>query len=457
MSMELSQKQVQKQIMSQRMIQSVNILQMTSLELSDYVQDLSLENPAMDIADKPGESIDQYFTEYSFKEQDNYLYMRQNNDDDFDPRDTWNIKGDEGETLKDYLLSQLGQEYMGGESREIIDFILDSLDQNGYLTLPPGEIADIFHVDEPTVKGLIDHLKTLEPAGVCANGLEECLKLQLERRGLLSPVMESIIDDCLELVAGNRIPALARRFHLPAAEISACAQLIKSLNPRPGNAFFNREEMKYIIPDVSIVKFSDHYDIILNETAYPDVEVNTYYSDMLKTADNQEVREYLETKIRQVEWVQQCIKQRKQTMMNLTAFVLKEQIDFFEKGPDAIKPLGMSEAARALNVHESTISRAAGKKYLQCIWGVYPINFFFKRTAAIKNKQTVATGNDTGVTSGEIKRQIKEIISGEPKGKPYSDRVISELLLERGLAISRRTVAKYREEEGIPDTRGRRY
>ena len=394
--MDLKLQVKQSQVLSQRMIQSAEILQMTSQELNTYINDLALENPVIDIVepaagDSQKESIEQQQWLNSFNEENYYLYQRQNNDDDYDFKDTWNINTDEGETLADYLWSQLISEDFSEQETEIIHFCLDSLDNRGYLTETQEDIAAYFKTDTETIDRILEELKSLDPAGVCAFNLEECLKLQLERKKMLTPVMESLIDNHLDMVAKNQIPAIARALHLSSGEAAGYCQIIKSLNPKPGVSFSSRDQLRYIIPDVTIVKFKDHFDILLNESMYPGIEVNSYYRQMNQAPDSQELKEYLGNKIRQASW------------------------------------------------------------------GVYPMNFFFSRNVGTSTSSTEKSDDPSkAVTARKIKQLLHEIIAEENKKKPYSDRLLGEKLTEKGISISRRTVAKYREEEGIPDASGRK-
>ena len=458
--MDLKLQVKQTQTLSQRMIQSAEILQMTSQELNTYINELALENPVIDIVEPPTaqeqrESIEQQEWLNSFNEENYYLYQRQNNDDDYDFKSSWNINTDDGETLQDYLWSQLITENFTDQETEIIKFMLECLDNKGYLEESIETIASYFGTDTELVEDLLSDLQALDPSGVCARSLEECLKLQLERRNMLTPVLESIIDNCLEMVAKNQIPAIARKLRLSPAETAGYCQIIRSLNPKPGVSFSSRDQLRYIIPDVTIVKFKDHFDILLNESMYPTIELNSYYRQMNQNPESSELKEYLGNKIRQAEWVKQCVTQRGKTLMQVSRAILEHQEEFFTFGPAHLSPLRLADIAQELDIHESTVSRAVSKKYLQCSWGVYPMNFFFSRSVAVQE----SSGNENGaqsVTAADIKRVLREIIEEENKKKPYSDRLLGEKLAERGISISRRTVAKYREEEGIADASGRK-
>lgn len=458
--MDLKLQVKQTQTLSQRMIQSAEILQMTSQELNTYINELALENPVIDIVEPPTaeeqrESIEQQEWLNSFNEENYYLYQRQNNDDDYDFKSSWNINTDDGETLQDYLWSQLITENFTDQETEIIKFMLECLDNKGYLEESIETIASYFGTDTEIVEDLLSDLQALDPSGVCARSLEECLKLQLERRDMLTPVLESIIDNCLEMVAKNQIPAIARKLRLSPTETAGYCQIIKSLNPKPGVSFSSRDQLRYIIPDVTIVKFKDHFDILLNESMYPTIELNSYYRQMNQNPESSELKEYLGNKIRQAEWVKQCVTQRGKTLMQVSRAILEHQEEFFTFGPAHLNPLRLADIAQELDIHESTVSRAVSKKYLQCSWGVYPMNFFFSRSVAVQESSSNENGAQS-VTAADIKRVLREIIEEENKKKPYSDRLLGEKLAERGISISRRTVAKYREEEGIADASGRK-
>ena len=458
--MDLKLQVKQTQTLSQRMIQSAEILQMTSQELNTYINELALENPVIDIVEPPTaeeqrESIEQQEWLNSFNEENYYLYQRQNNDDDYDFKSSWNINTDDGETLQDYLWSQLITENFTDQETEIIKFMLECLDNKGYLEESTETIASYFGTDTEIVEDLLSDLQALDPSGVCARTLEECLKLQLERRDILTPVLESIIDNCLEMVAKNQIPAIARKLRLSPTETAGYCQIIKSLNPKPGVSFSSRDQLRYIIPDVTIVKFKDHFDILLNESMYPTIELNSYYRQMNQNPESSELKEYLGNKIRQAEWVKQCVTQRGKTLMQVSRAILEHQEEFFTFGPAHLNPLRLADIAQELDIHESTVSRAVSKKYLQCSWGVYPMNYFFSRSVAVQESSSSESGTQS-VTAADIKRVLREIIEEENKKKPYSDRLLGEKLAERGISISRRTVAKYREEEGIADASGRK-
>ena len=232
-------------------------------------------------------------------------------------------------------------------------------------------------------------------------------------------------------------------------DVLQAMEVIRELNPKPGNSFSSRENLKYITPDVTVVKLKDYYEILLNEYMYPKMSINGYYRNMLKAGNDKETKDYVTTKVKQAEWVMQCVSQRNVTLMNVSKCIVDVQECFFTYGPGYLRPLKLADVAEMVGIHESTVSRAVKDKYLQCSWGIFPMNYFF--IGAISK-----AGNENAATADTAKNLLKEIIADENHEKPYSDRILSEKLAERGVKISRRTVAKYREAMGIKDASGRK-
>lgn len=444
----------QKQALSQRMIQSAQILQMSAQELETYVRDTALENPVIDITEHAPASTEaeqrlQTYQWLNALDEQNRYYYQQDTTDQENSGDDWNIAADVEETLADYLWSQMIASDFSGLEREILEYLLESLDSRGYMPESTAETASRFEVSEDEVLRLLGLLQQLDPAGICARNLQECLTLQLERADIHIPELTAIITDHLDQVAKNQLPAIAKELKLPLDQVSHCCQIIRKLNPKPGNSFCSREQLCYIVPDVTIVKFEDYYEILLNEYLYPDIQVNGYYKQMSKDQNQPEVTEYLQGKIKQAEWVKECIAQRNFTLMNVTKQLLHCQEDFFAKGNPYLKPLKLKDVSGELGIHESTVSRAVRNKYLQCVWGIFPMNFFFS-----KGISSSEGGED--MASSQVKQALTAVIAEESKKKPLSDRAISEKLAAQGIKLSRRTVAKYRQELGIGDASSRK-
>lgn len=447
--------QSQKQILSQKMLQSVEILQMNAQELTEYIRELSLENPVMDIEeaaaeDKAKERVRKLEWLAGLDEQNRtyYQYDRRDNEDYLN-----NIGSKEGETLKDALMLQLiGNDYSEFEM-EVFGYIADSLNSSGYYTEGLEELVRRFSITEEEAAACLEVMKDLEPAGVCTGSLKECMTRQLDRLGEGYETERAIAENYLELLGKNQLPAIAKKMKISLDQVKRAAENIKKLNPRPAQGFDSGGMMRYIVPDVTIVKFQDRFEILQNSYAYPNIRVNQDYLKMLKTDCGKEVKDYLTGKIHQIEQVQEAIEKRGSTLLNLAKCLIEVQEEFFLYGQKSLRPFMMKEAAQRLSVHESTISRTVKGKYLQCSWGVYPFSYFFSRglkqpAGNLQEKEDMSTVR--------IRQRLKELMEGEDKRAPYSDQQLKELLEQEGIVISRRTVVKYREAMGISNSRGRK-
>lgn len=448
----------QKQVVSQKMIQSATILQMTSAQLNEYINELSLENPVLEIFEKqPEEFEDKKAEKYqwlcSHDEQNRYLYQKMDSAED-EPHD-WEINDDHPETLHEHLWSQLLTRHIPARNEEAYHFLLDSLDSNGYFTESLSDFASRFGLTDTCAENMLFTIQQLAPPGVGARSLSECLCIQLQQQGLLTPPLRDFIENYLPELAKNHLPAIAHSMKLPLDTIKEYCGLIKSLTPKPGSTFSDNRNISYITPDIIVVKFRGHFDILLNESLYPDIKVNAGYAQMYKEQDDKEVKSYLLNKIHQTEWVKQCIAQRNQTLFRVAQAVFTMQEPFFINGNSCLKPLRLIDVADSLEIHESTVSRAIRGKYLQCSWGIFPLSFFFQK-AAPGRSGGLSSEIAVSPTVTDVKDALREIIRSEDKKKPYSDQRLSELLTAGGFSISRRTVAKYRDEEKISSASGRR-
>ncbi len=452
--MELSLKAEQKQILSQKMIQSTEILQMAAARLEEYLNEQSLENPVMELTERAPEEFDngeleKYQWICAHDEQNRYLYQKMETADDDFPE--WNVDASGPETLQEYLWSQLISRAFDARREAVIQYMLDCLDTKGYFTDSIEHVAEQFGMEIAEAEELLYEIQELEPHGVGARNLEECLCIQLKLRGELTRELEELINHYLPEMAKNQIPVIARKMHLSVEDVKKFCSIVRELNPKPGARFSDTRQLSYINPDVIVVKFKDHLDILLNESLYPDIYLNKEYVSMCAQQTDVEVKKYLMEKIHQVEWIKQCVAQRNNTLLSVVQVILRRQESFFLGGPEQLKPLRMAEVADILEIHESTVSRAVRQKYLQCSWGIFPLDYFFAKAAANQESD-----RPMQATTTDVKRELATLIREEDKRKPYSDRVLSELLEKKGFVISRRTVAKYREELGIPGTTGRK-
>ncbi len=440
--------------LSQRMIQSAEILQMSSQELETYLKDMAVENPVIDIeeqrdASKTAEDLQRKLEWLAGSDEQNRVYYSEEySSDDDQKQDMWNVTDHRGEDLATYLESQLMAVQLSDAKRKLTRYLIELLDGRGYLEENTADIAEQLGIREKAILDQLALIQSFDPAGVGARSLSECLLLQMDRNKMDDPVMREIIEKYLPQLGKNQLPQIAKKLGVSIDQVCSVCDKIRTLNPKPGNSFSSRENLKYITPDVTVVRLRDYFEILLNDYMYPRLGINSYYRQMLNTGDKQ-TKEYIGSKIRQAEWVQQCVAQRGTTLMNVSRCIVDKQEDFFLQGPGYLHPLKLVDVAGVLGIHESTVSRAVKDKYLQCSWGIFPMNYFF--VTALDKK-----GQGESMSSDHAKSLLRELIENENHEKPYSDRILAEKMTEKGVKISRRTVAKYREAMGIRDASGRK-
>ena len=434
----------QRQLLSQKMIQSLEILQMNTQELEQFLKDKALENPMLDLEEvyKTKDENSKLLKKLEWLEktdEQNRVYYGQDHTD-YEPVNFQNQTEDFGS----YLLSQLIEEFKTQREQEIYEILVYSLDERGYLKEIPDILIQTYGLTKKEINCYINKLKECEPAGVGAKDLEECLHLQLQRKHMLNGLEEKILHNYLTYVAKNQLKELSKLLNLPLDQVVQAVKNIKNLNPKPAQGFSSREHLKYLYPDITIVKFKDYFEILLDGDSHFTANINSYYVEMMNQENTDEVNNYLNEKYRQAKWILQCISSRRETLLNITKALTQRQQDFFEKGPGYLRPLKLSDVAEELGIHESTVSRGIRDKYIQCSWGIYPMSYFFSR------------GILSEETPDKIKSCIRKWIKNEDKQKPFSDQKIADLFKQQGIPISRRTVAKYRTQMGIRDAAGRK-
>ena len=450
--MKLRQEQKQKQILSQNMIQSVEILQMGAQELSEYIREMALENPVMEIQESHVENDFQNRIQKQVwlanHDEQNRAYLRYDQmDDEKEPMD--NLGSDMAESLVEFLYQQLLGENYSKLELEIFHFIAYCLDERGYFTEPLHVISRQFHIEDEESQRYLNIMKELEPVGVCAGSLEECLTKQLEKDCEDRRLEIILVNQYLELIGKNQLHVIAKELRKSIEEIKTAVDFIKQLEPKPSRGFGKKEKLHYIVPDITIVRHKDDFEIHLNNDSYPTFQLRGDYLALLKTECQDEVKEYLYTKIAQAEKIQESLTRRNATLIKLVASILEVQKEFFLYEGKTLKSYRMMDAAEQIGVHESTISRAVKDKYLQCNWGIYPLSAFFTRGS-------VQTTNQEELAVSKVKQELRLLIEGEDKKKPYSDQKLADKLEENGIAISRRTVTKYREAMEIPNASKRK-
>lgn len=447
MSYGLTIEQSQKLTMTPELIQAIRILQFNTQELDSFVQEEILENPVL---------------EFDKRREDSLAALQEKLEEDyFDPGfKQWQYSKDKEEysfeqftskeeTLEDYLLLQLTFSTLKGFDMKIGRFLVEAIDDNGYLTVSTDKVAKAFDVDVDRVDRVLDVIQTFEPSGVGARNLKECLLIQLAAKGLLEEAVEYIIMNHLEDLGDNKLNKVSKETGLSLGDVQMVCDLIRSLEPKPGRSFSSGESIKYIIPDIIVERSNDSFVVASNEGSIPHVKVSPYYQTLIRQhKEDEELSKYLNDRLNSAFWLIKSIEQRKRTIYNVASAVVEHQKDFFEKGPKHLKTLTLKQVAESIGIHESTVSRSVNGKYMQTPMGVFEIKYFFS---------SGITGQDgEGVSSNSIKTMIKEIISDEDPKKPYSDQDLVGILSEKGIEISRRTVAKYREGMNILSSSKRR-
>lgn len=426
MKLDVSLKQSQKLVMTTELRQSIEILQFNKQELLEFLSDLALENPTMDLEIK----------NYSI---DDYSYTRPRNSQDEDEDYSFEKYISQEETLYDYLYEQLLALKLNKTERQIGKLLLENIDDKGYIIIDLYEFSNRYKFSFSSVLKVLNLMKDFLPLGICASSLEECLLKQAQAKGL-SKLTQAIINWDLVDLAENRVGLLADRYGVEKEDIQKSFDEIRKLNPKPGS-FLSKDPKptKFISPDVILEVKADKLNLSLNDENNFSIARNQDYLNIFKEDIDLETRTYLKDKFKETNWIIRSLKQRGTTILKVAEALCLIQKDFLLKqGP--LKPLTMKELANKLNLHESTISRTCNGKYIQTPSKVMELKEFF----------TTGLTSDQGlVSANELKLYIKTAIKTEDRNKPLSDQKIADDLNALGYKISRRTVQKYRDEMGI--------
>ena len=436
---------VQRMVVTPQLRQAIAILQLSALELGELVEKELLDNPVLEIEEKGELETDpmEYRSEITIND---YLDWEEYFGD------TEQVRSNQAEkkllsdylttkvvTLHEHIEAQLRLAVADSNSRAIGHYLIGCIDDNGYLCSTTEATAEDLGVSEELVAVVLEIIQGFEPIGVGARSLQECLKLQLNYRGIDNKLVSTIIDNFLAEVAAGRFKLLAEKLKCSRAEIQQAVDIIRTLDPKPGKAF-GGSEPTYVLPDITIQKVSREYMIIINENNIPGLIINSYYRKVAR-ADDENAKKFIEQKINSAVWLIKSIEQRKRTLYNVMKAIIELQRDFFDKGVKHLKPLTMKRVADLIGVHESTVSRATAGKYVDTGHGMFSMRVFFS--------QGVQASDGEDVSAANVKREIAGMIKQEESVQPLSDQMISDYLGQKGLTVSRRTVAKYREELGI--------
>jgi RNA polymerase sigma-54 factor len=345
------------------------------------------------------------------------------------------------ETLQAHLLEQLQTSRLTPSERKVAELIIGNIDDLGFLQVSAEEMSQNTGIAVDEIRRVLEEVQTFHPVGVGARDLRDCLLIQLRRLGKEGSMEYRIISSHLEDLGKRRFPEIARKLGTTVDQIQRCANFISSLDPKPGQ-IFTPNPNNYVLPDVAIEKAGGEWQVSLNGDQIPHLRISNTYKDLMaKDGNPTEVRDYIRDKIRSGKFLIKSIHQRQQTISNIAHEILARQMEFFEQGPTALRPLTMVQIAEAVGVHETTVSRAISGKYISTPWGVFEMKYFF--TPGYKTSAGEAMSNTS------VKNAIGELVRGEDARNPLSDKEIVDILTERGIPIARRTVAKYRSELGI--------
>ncbi|HHW61586.1 MAG TPA: RNA polymerase factor sigma-54 [Syntrophomonadaceae bacterium] len=448
--------QQQKLMMTPELRQAIAILQMSTLELSQYVQQELQENPLLEeaveenaeletdeIEDKNEDKTEDWL-EY-FNDRDIGISQKDSEEKSFD-----NFLSSKP-SLYDHLQFQLQMICLNAEEQAVGYYLIGSIDAEGYLSTSLEDVATSTGVDIQRVEDILHIIQSFHPHGIGARDLAECLLIQLRQYGKEDPLAEAIIRDHLDDLARGRINKIARALDTTVYRVQEVGDLIRTLDPKPGLQFSSTDDIKYIIPDIIVEKVEGEYLVVVNDTGFPRLMVNQMYADMLRKPDafSCDARKYLEEKMGSAVWLIKSIEQRRMTLYKVSRCIVDIQRDFLDRGIHYLKPLNLKQVADMVEVHESTVSRATSNKYMQTPQGLYELKFFF--SGGIES----CMGREK-ISSRSIKSLIEDLVAQEDAANPLSDQAITEILKQKGVQISRRTVAKYRQEMGILSTVARK-
>ena len=457
MDFNLNLTQEQKLIMTQQMQLSIKLLQMSTYDLREYIEKEFSENPVLEAQYEDTKEVSKEQDRLEYKELVKYLESDNYGSQSYGEYDEEGISPftfiSKPESLTDYLEGQILELPIDEYMRSVCSYMVECLDQKGYLDIKKEELMNELECSEETFNRALIVIQNLEPAGIGARDLKECLEIQLERKGENDPIVKEIIDNHLDDLADNRYQVIAKDLDITPKKAQDYGDLIKTLEPKPSRGFYTGDEVGFIIPDAEIRKIDGEFFILMKDGVLPMLSVNPLYKDILKDSTNdKEATEYVKEKIDKAMFLIKSIEQRKSTLHKVLQKILEKQKDYFEKGEKYLKPMTLKEIAEKLEMHESTISRAIRDKYILTSMGTIKIKDLFVNSISNKEK----SDGEEDVTVINIKKVLEEVIKEEDKRKPLSDQAISEILKEKGMAISRRTVAKYREELGIKSSSKRK-
>jgi RNA polymerase sigma-54 factor len=467
MSLRLQQK------LSFQMIQSLKLLQVNTLQLEQLLKTELEMNPVLEASEETEieqeEAEKEEEKEVDDKEPEAEKELEVGEDDvdwekyleeGFDIGDRTSEETDPNReyyepvtvqlvSLEENLQNQLSGKPLTEKQQLLVTFLIGSLDPDGYLRLKQSEIADFLGISIPEIEDALSVIQTLEPPGIGARSLQECLRMQLKAKHReLSPAMR-IVTESWELFEKLKLPEISRQLGIDIREVQAAVDEIKTLNPKPGYQITG-ERPSTIVPDLIVEKVDGEFVVMLNDRSIPSLHINKSYLQLIKRGGSakKDVKNYIREKLNSASWLVRSIEQRRTTMLKVMYAIIERQKEFFEKGPPNLFPLKLQDIATMVEMHISTVSRVTSNKYVQTPYGIYELKYFFTESLG----QDLQGGD---VSAEKIRNRIRELIENENTKKPLSDQKLSDILSREGFTVARRTVAKYREQQKMLPARMR--
>ncbi|MFZ5652626.1 MAG: RNA polymerase factor sigma-54 [Bacillota bacterium] len=459
----LHMEQTQKLIMTPELRQAITVLQLSSLELGMYIEQQLQENPLLELKDESHENGESETVREEGGEEGQVwdVEWQEYFSDSSDLGMPKIEKGDQTgytyenfvrqvPTMTEHLMFQLSLSRCGPKEKRIGEYLIGNIDGNGYLQISVEEAARHLGAPVEEVEGVLAVIQTFDPVGVGARSLEECLLIQVNQKGMEDPLLRQVIKNHLVDLAKGKLGRMAQVLGVTIQEVQRAADIIKSLDPKPGRNFSNPNDTRYIVPDIVLEKVEGDYVILINDNSIPRITISAAYRSVLNQDRNSDpkTRRFVESKLNSAVWLLRSIEQRRMTLYKVASCLVDLQRDFLERGVKYLKPLNLKKVADIVGLHESTVSRATSNKYIQTPQGVLEMKYFF--SSGLSSTTGIAASAES------IKKMLKEIVASEDAKDPYNDQKIVEILRRKEIIISRRTVAKYRDELGIAPIRKRK-
>ena len=481
----LGQRQKQSLVMTPQLQQAIKLLQMTNLDIKNYLENQVLENPFLEVqseetlfqslpslensqssetqteiqpvdsksaalSNDPTENTD-FDNRYSSSSLDLGNSQPKNHVADSNWDDIMSNVAGQPDNLNTHILRQIDLNIKNTREKFIACMLADAIEASGWLGQSCSEIASQCDCDVEQVQKVLSKLQTFEPAGIFARNLSECLTLQAKEQGSYDKIMATILEN-LELLGKGELAILARKANSEIADITKRLQIIRSFNPKP-TASFDTEYLALSAPDIIVREGSDGLIVDLNRSTLPSLVINEEYvkeiDKVVKNKQDGETKSFMSDSVGSARWLKRSLEQRNNTTLKIAGEIVNQQLDFFKEGLSGLKPLSLKDVATAVNMHESTVSRVTSGLLMATPKGCFTLKSFFSVSIA-------ATESGDGTAAAAVRDLIKTIISNELPKKPLSDDAIAALVSQKGIKLARRTVAKYREMMRIPSSSERR-